>query len=307
MSRVDDALKRAGQFRRPDVVKPSSAARAFEEFPAELAPLPEPAAAVIRVPEPVHEFRGSIVAAPRSNNGPELTRLSSDVEGKVVGDDETSLAAIEQYRRLAISLLLMQGQRNLRTLMISSALPRDGKTLTSANLALTLSTSYHRKVLLIDGDIRRPSLHNVFRVPNTVGLADVLRPDGLSAVPKIEVSSSLTVLPAGLTDQTTMAGLTSDRMRALLTDASKHFEWVIVDTPPVALVSDANILASLVDGVVLVVGAGATPFAAVQRAVTAFGRDRIVGVVLNRVLTETRGEGYYNEYYSWRGKEPARS
>jgi capsular exopolysaccharide synthesis family protein len=237
-----------------------------------------------------------------------VTRLADDVEGKVVIDTETSTASIEEYRRLATSLHLSQTQSGIRTLMVSSALPRDGKTLTSTNLALTLSESYKRRVLLIDGDLRRPSLHHVFRVRNGVGLADSLRSGGTVPLPLIQVSEHLTVLPAGPADASPMAGLTSDTMRAIIADARSQFDWVIIDTPPVGLISDASLLASLVDGVILVIGAGSTPYAAVQRAVNEFGADRITGIVLNRVSPHAASNKYYSEYYGgdrYGGKDAA--
>ena len=180
----------------------------------------------------------------------------------------------------------MQSQTGIHTLMVSSALPRDGKTLTSTNLCLTLSESYKRRVLLIDADLRRPSVHEVFRVPNAVGLADRLRGEDPSPFRNRGVGLPHD-LPAGSPDAVPMAGLTSARMRTVITEARSHFDWVVVDTPPVGLISDANILSSLVDGVLLVIGAGSTPYPAVKRAVTEFGPDRIVGVVLNRVNDES--------------------
>ncbi|MEO5509659.1 MAG: capsular biosynthesis protein, partial [Longimicrobiales bacterium] len=93
------------------------------------------------------------------------------------------------------------------------------------------------------------------------------------------------------------AGLTSERMRDVIADARERFDWVILDTPPVGLISDASLLASLVDGVLLVIGAGATPCLAVQRAVSEFGADRIIGVVLNRVLDDSLSNRYYKDYY----------
>jgi capsular exopolysaccharide synthesis family protein len=226
-----------------------------------------------------------------------VTRLADDVEGKVVIDSETSAASIEEYRRLATSLHLSQAQSGLRALLVSSALPRDGKTLTSTNLALTLSESYKRRVLLVDADLRRPSVHHVFKVRNTTGLADSLRSGGTVPLPLMQVSEHLTVLPAGPPDASPMAGLTSDTMRAIVADARRQFDWVIIDTPPVGLISDASLLASLVDGVLLVIGAGSTPYAAVKRAVDEFGADRIAGIVLNRVAPQNASNKYYADYY----------
>jgi capsular exopolysaccharide synthesis family protein len=261
-----------------------------DAFPSESSRRPVPTR-----PAPV---QGNV--APAAPTGPQavpylVTRLADEVEGKVVVDSETSAASIEEYRRLATSLHLLQTQSGIRTLMVSSALAKDGKTLTSTNLALTLSESYKRRVLLIDADLRRPSVHHVFRVRNGTGLADSLRSGGTVPLPLIEVSEHLTVLPAGPADASPMAGLTSDTMRAIVADARRQFDWVIIDTPPVALISDASLLASLVDGVILVIGAGSTPYPAVKRAVDQFGVDRIVGAVLNRVADRRSTYNYYGE------------
>jgi capsular exopolysaccharide synthesis family protein len=166
-----------------------------------------------------------------------------------------------------------------------------------------LSESYRRKVLLIDADLRRPSVHNVFRVPNAIGLADSLRSAGATPLAYIQVSSHLTILPSGPPDSAPMAGLTSNSMRSIISEARSQFDWVILDTPPVGLISDANLLASLAEGVLLVVGAGETPYAAVQRAVSEFGRERIMGVVLNRVNDKVLAGTYYREYYPSHDRE----
>jgi Mrp family chromosome partitioning ATPase len=98
-------------------------------------------------------------------------------------------------------------------------------------------------------------------------------------------------------------------MRAIIADERRQFDWVIVDTPPVGLISDASLLASLVDGVLLVIGAGSTPYAAVKKAVEGFGADRIVGTILNRVCAESSPTKYYDRYYGgnrYGGKDTAR-
>jgi capsular exopolysaccharide synthesis family protein len=169
--------------------------------------------------------------------------------------------------------------------------------LTSTNLALTLSESFKRRVLLIDADLRRPSIHEVFRLPNTRGLADGLRSESPGTLPLIEVTPKLTVLPAGTPDNSPMAGLTSDRMRAVLKEASERFDWVLLDTPPIGVISDANLLAGLVDGVLLVIGAGTTDYPSIKRTIAELGQDRILGIVLNRVADDIADYSYYEEYY----------
>jgi Mrp family chromosome partitioning ATPase len=113
------------------------------------------------------------------------------------------------------------------------------------------------------------------------------------------------VLPAGKPDPDPMRALTSGRMRRVLAEAAEAFEWVIVDTPPVTVLPDANLLASMVDAAVLVVGAGRTPYASVQRAIAGVGRDRILGVVLNRVAEGVLGRQFYYDTYYYTGAAAA--
>ena len=191
----------------------------------------------------------------------------------------TSPISVEQYRRLAATLYGLHVNAGLRTIMVSSALPRDGKTLTATNLALTLSESYSKRVLLIDADLRRPSIHEVFCLENRSGLAEGLQAGATGSLVVTEVSPTLTVLTAGTPDARPMAGLTSERMATILKEAASRFDWVLLDTPPIGLISDAQLLAGLVDGVLLVVGAGLTDYVAVSKTVKALGRERILGQV----------------------------
>ena len=199
---------------------------------------------------------------------------------------------------MAATLHQAQTERGLKTLMVTSAVPNEGKTLTATNLALTLSESYGLKVLLIDADLRRPSVHQIFRLPNSAGLSDGLRVEK-GPLPLIEVSPGLTILPAGRPDADPMAGLTSERMKAVLAEAASRFDWVIIDTPPVGLLPDAQLLARLADGVLVVIGAGRTPYTMVQRVINELGPERIIGTVLNRVEeTSVPANSYLRDYYA---------
>jgi capsular exopolysaccharide synthesis family protein len=182
-------------------------------------------------------------------------------------------------------------------LLVTSAAPRDGKTLTIANLALTLSGSYLKRVLLIDADLRRPSLHEVFRLPKTIGLSEALRSG--SRPHFLELSPLLSILPAGEVDADPLGALTSDRFAALLDHCATEFDWVLLDGPPVGLMPDGKVLARLTKAVVFVIGIGTTPYKIIERAIAEIGRDSIVGTVLNRIDERelSTAEGY-NHYYS---------
>jgi capsular exopolysaccharide synthesis family protein len=222
------------------------------------------------------------------------------VEKLVIGEGAPSVM-VEEYRRLAALLHNSQIAHGTKIVMISSAAPEEGKTLTASNLAITLSQSFMRRVLLIDADLREPSVHSVFDVENAAGLIHVLKDAqaGITdrRVPLVEVSPRLKVLLSGGVTHDPTALLTSDVLQKLLQDASEVFDWIIIDTPPAALVPDCNLIAGTVDAALLVIRAYATPYPLVQRAVEAIGRERILGVVMNR--TEHTVGGDYRYLYEY--------
>lgn len=205
---------------------------------------------------------------------------------------------VEQYRKLAATLYYAQAERGVKILMVTSAIPGEGKSLTTANLALTLSESYQRRVLLIDADLRRPSLHMIFQLPNMSGLGEALKPGAAGALCPVKLTSNLSLVPVGEPSSDPMAGLISNRMRELVREASEEFDWVIIDTPPVGLLSDAKLLASMVDGALFVIAAGETQYGLVQHALDALGRQKVLGIILNRADDRTSSGGYgYYKYY----------
>lgn len=255
------------------------------------AQFPAPAA---EVHPPVFEQR------PAENDGEPEDTYPFARFGKLVVGPSPDATLVEQYRHLAAALHHAQARTGARSVMVASAVEAEGKTTTAANVALTLSHSYRRRVLLIDADLRRPSTHAVFQLDNHVGLSDVLksRTEG-ARLPVQQVSSRLWVLVAGRPDHDPMSGLVSDTMKQVLDDAMDEFDWVVVDTPPVALLTDANLLAAMIDQALLVVSASTTPYPLVKRAVDAIGSERILGVVLNRAKRSDMAIGYGSYKYTY--------
>jgi capsular exopolysaccharide synthesis family protein len=255
------------------------------------APAPAPVAAATPVESPS--------AVPAAAPGPEVaatdTRASA-VDEKLIISDEVGPQLVEQYRKIAAELHHHQSQRAIKVVMVASATSGEGKTLTAANVALTLAESFNRRVLLIDADLRRPSIHQLFRFGEGRGLSDGLQATTDEKLSIVPVSPRLSILPAGAPNPDPLAGLSSDRMRRIVEDASATFDWVVIDTPPIALLPDANLLATMADAIIFVVAAGSTPFALVQRALKALDRGRIVGVVLNRAVQQAAGDYYYHYY-----------
>jgi capsular exopolysaccharide synthesis family protein len=314
VSRIDEALRKAALAAEetgesvattaspelPDDIEQLSR----EEFPIEIMERRR----TTRV-APIAAAATASASTPVVNGAPPtqlLERVETRIPGKTVTDHEIAPESIEQYRRLAATLHHAQIARGLKVVMVTSALVGEGKTLTASNLALTLSESYKRHVLLIDADLRRPSVNAVFKINETIGLTEGLMATDNPRLPVQQVSSMLGVLSAGRPTSDPIAGLTSERMRRLLDEARDTFDWVIVDTPPIALLTDANLLAAMVDGAVLVVKAGSTPYDLAQRAVERIGRERILGVVLNRTETPQHSGTYgYYGYYGYYAPKPA--
>jgi protein-tyrosine kinase len=315
MSRVEEAMRRAAEMGN-DV--PSAAASAVEEqdtdtlarepFPIEMPERKRQAADTLRrMPQLTSAPAGGTTGSERGTTGSEGAPPSNDPFGrfdpnlfeKLVVDPGMHAGSREQYRRLGAVLHDAQAVTGLKVVMIASAVAGEGKTLTAANLALTLSGSYRKRVLLIDADLRRPTVHRVFRLDTSYGLGDGLEPGSEAKLVVRQVSPTLAVLPAGRPTPDPMAALISDRMRRLIEEARETFEWVIIDTPPLVLLPDANLLASMVDGTVLVIKAASTSHELVKRATEAIGRPKILGVVLNRATVTPNGHyGGYVDYYA---------
>ena len=284
MSRLAEAMKRANadkELDRPDQQ---------ETIKWEKPPSPHPTLAAAETPiraETVEAVSEAVSeGVPEAEGVSATARVHSPAKNliaeKLVVTPSISPVSLEQYRRLAANLHRRQTETRIKTVLVASTMAGEGKTLTAVNLALTFSESYGRNVLLIDGDLRRPTTHAVFDVPNILGSGIGMTTETDQKLSLIQVSPRLSVLTAGQPDSDPTSRLASDRMRRVLMEAAAQFDWVIIDTPPVGSVPDANLLAVMADVVLLVVQAGRTPARLVQRTADALGRERVIGVVLNR-------------------------
>jgi capsular exopolysaccharide synthesis family protein len=199
----------------------------------------------------------------------------------VAGLAPKSLAA-EQYRQLRTRLAHAEGASNLRTVLITSPQKGEGKSVTSANLALTMAQELQRRVIIVEADLRKPSLQHLFGLPPGPGLSEYLSGAAeLKDVMQFLPDHNLTVIHAGGAPANPAELLGSTAMRRLLDQLRTRFDRVILDTPPVLPLADVAVLAPLVDGTLLVVRAGVTPKPAIENALRAFDSSRLLGVVLN--------------------------
>jgi capsular exopolysaccharide synthesis family protein len=199
----------------------------------------------------------------------------------VAGLSPKSLAA-EQYRALRTRLARAEGSAALRTVLVTSPQKGEGKSVTAANLALTMAQELGRRVVIVEADLRKPSLGALFGLPSGPGLAEYLAgaielKDAMKFLP----DHNLTVIPCGASPTNPAELLGSTGMRRMLDHLRVRFDRVILDTPPVLPLADVAILAPLVDGSLMVVRAGFTPKPAIENALRAFDSSRLLGVVLN--------------------------
>lgn len=198
-------------------------------------------------------------------------------------------ALAEAYRNLRTGVLLSRAGGHPKTIMVTSTEPQEGKTTSSLNLALSLAQA-GKRVLIVDGDMRRPSLHRLLNVDSTRGLTHYLTGGATleEAAQPVGRLQGLWLMPAGPRPPNPAELLTSDRMVGLLEEAAKKFDLVIIDTPPVMAAVDPLIIAPEVDGVLMVIKGGATPSPIVERACRKIEgvRGRFLGALLNHVVPE---------------------
>ena len=283
MSRIDEALRRKGDR---GVERGSSGAQSPFVSAWDQEPGPRPVEALRPVPsaQPPAAVTGDIITVLREPQHSDSVRtLTAQWRERLATAPDADQILVEQFRRLAGTLHQAQATSGIRVIMLTSACPDDGKTLTAVNLALVLSESYRRRVLLIDADLRRPSLGGSTGLSAAPGLTDALAAKADQKLSIIPLTPTLMLLPAGRPDPDPTGGLTSLRMRQILEEAAGLFDWVILDAPPMGPLADAQLLAQMVDGAVFVIRAGQTQHDLVQKAIDSIGRERILGVVLNGV------------------------
>lgn len=286
MSRIYDALQRAEMERRniSDPDRPES----LDHFVA--APVCDPL--------PVKNAI-DLDSLPRHAWTPDLTALPT------LGDRSK---CVEQFRSLRSHLHLQRVQKDLKTILVSSGLPAEGKTFVAANLAMSLAHNSDGHVLLVDADLRRPLAHKLLGASTSPGLTDYL--EGKASIQEImqrsveqksadrhhRNCSNVTFISAGKCSDEALELICSHRFDELISQVAPLFDWIILDSPPVLVVSDAVDLARAVDAVLLVARAGSTPYVIAQNAHRAFSNSRLLGFVLN-ASKEIRRKDPYSSYY----------
>jgi receptor protein-tyrosine kinase len=292
MSRVHDALRRAEQGTpEPEQAAPEG-------------PLPPPAPAVAEI-IPVNggggQSKGRLAVQPaiRLNLNPVMLAEVPVVpfqpapESHLLDLNNSHETPAEEFRTLRTRMNHLQTVQPLHTVVVSSPSPAEGKTFTAVNLALAESHLAESSILLGDFDLRRPIMHNLFQVDRSPGLSDFLTGQCTfpQALRKIE-GMNLYLLPAGSPVKNPLELLNTRQCKALFEELPRCFHWAIFDTPPLLFSADANLLATLADGTILVVKIGSTTFDNITRAIQSLCENNVLGIVANGA----RASELYSKY-----------
>ena len=204
----------------------------------------------------------------------------------------------EQYRAIRTNIEYSNVDQNTKTILVTSSDKNEGKTTTVSNLAVSFA-NLNKKVLLIDCDLRNASIHKMFRLNNIYGLTDILAKDKTvdKCIQKTELEN-LYVLTAGAIPPNPAAILSSDKMKNLIEDLKNIYDYIFIDTPPIGLVTDAGVLSSFTDGVVLVVKSESVEKKYLEETKKKLDAvdARILGAILNSYKSEQKDYNYYSYY-----------
>lgn len=304
MSRVHDALRRAEQM-LDGTLDPASMENDGRSLVIKDEAVVAEAADSVEMPNPA--------AAPKGLMRPETGGMQIDArsflarcksipfrpapEAHLINPDEPHDGASEEFRSLRTRLNHMQAQQDLRVIVCTSASPAEGKTFTACNLALA-QAQLELPVLLADLDLRRPVVHQQFQCERSPGFSDFLLGEkSLEECIRHVEGTNLYILPAGSAVRNPLELLNMRPVRYTLDSFRKVFNWVILDTPPLLFSADANLLATITDGIILVVRIGSTTYDSVVRAIQTLCENNVLGIVANGARA---GELYskYTYYYS---------
>ncbi len=291
MSRIHEALKKAEQERA--IAQGGTAG--FAATPVAEAPVYEelettPATPNLGMPDLGGPFSLETLLARTP-----LTTWNPDLHTMLFMNGNDSARGTEEYRTLRSRLYHIREKKPLKKLLVTSALPKEGKSFTAANLAQVLVRQHGRRALLIDADLRGPRLHQVLGTPKGPGLAEYLlgMADEASVIQRGPMEGMF-FMPGGESIEDPAELVASSRLKILLQRIEPLFDWIIIDSPPAIPVSDASVLAKVCDGVLLVVRSASTPSDMAQRARMEFPDQMLVVVVLNGTEHD---EAQYSRYY----------
>ncbi len=231
-------------------------------------------------------------------------RVTPLANSKLLSLTDTESLAAEKFRFFGVRLRQLQQQRPFKKVLITSTIPEEGKSMISANLAVILARKKQQRVLLLEGDLRRPVLPVRLGLDKVEGLSEWLQGESQS-MPNIYRLEGLNLwlLPAGRAPENPLEMMQSSKLTALMEQLSNWFDWILIDSPPVLPLADTSVWMRMADGILLVVREGVTEKRELKRGLEVLDPKKLLGVVLNS-STETDHSNYYQRYAPPAGRAP---
>jgi protein-tyrosine kinase len=298
MSRIHDALKRAEQERstsngthvEPSFEQPETLQEGMPPYQQNAGVASNTASSVISNMGSALNYESLLARCPQ-------TQWNPDPRTMLFFEQDDSRVGAEEFRTLRSRLYQIREKIQLKNVMITSALPKEGKSFVSANLAQVMVRQHGRRALVIDADLRNPGMHRHFGAPQTPGLTEYLlgECDEFAALQRGPMEN-LFFMPAGRVAGSAPELLSNGRLKLLLQRLEPLFDWIIIDTSPVIPVSDSTLVANFCDGILMVVRSNVTPSDMARRAREEFPDKLLLGVVLNGTQPGVaRSKYYYGE------------
>ncbi len=217
-----------------------------------------------------------------------------NMSSRLVYFTEPDGMAAEKFRFLSVRLRQMQQNRPLKKVLITSSIPQEGKSTVAANLACTLARREQQRTLLLDGDLRRPTIANVFGLGKVAGISEWLQGEGgpTTCIHQIK-GTRLCVLPAGAPPKHSLELIQSGKLSSIMKNLSTWFDWIVIDSPPVLPLADTSIWLRMADGVLLVTRQGVTQRSLLKRGLEGLDSSKLLGTVLNGATKTVPSDYYY--------------
>jgi capsular exopolysaccharide synthesis family protein len=222
-------------------------------------------------------------------------QVSLAATNRLVSLADSGSPAAEAFRLLGVRLRHLRRDRSLKQVLITSTIPEEGKSMVAANLACTLAQGTRQRVLLLEGDLRRPSLSQMFGLGRNPGLCECLLGEGSlpASIYHLE-GPDLWILPSGSAPSNALELLQSGRLSALMNQLNVWFDWVIIDSPPVLPLADTSVWMRLADGILLVTRQGTTEKRQLQRGLEAIEPKKLIGALMNGSRNPANSSYYYS-------------
>jgi capsular exopolysaccharide synthesis family protein len=248
----------------------------------------------------VHAAASAVAEPPQSQERPaifdqfQMLRVSVPDQGRLVSVSAKESPAAEAFRLLAVRLRHLRRDRALKRILITSSIPQEGKSMCSANLACSLALRVPQRTLLLEGDIRRPSLAPMFGLAPRAGLSEWLRGERelKDSICFLE-GPGLWFMPAGSCSANPLELLQSSTLSPLMDQLSDLFDWVVIDSPPILPLADTSVWSRLCDGTLLVTRQGVTERRQLERGIEAIEPQKLIGAVLNSSNSAPHSDYYY--------------